>query len=281
MQRAFAVAKRVRTQTAIGAGPVSVAAAAIDVARAVHGDLQRLSCLMIGTGEMGELLAHSLRQAGLGRLIITDTRPARAEAAARALDCHMWPLQALADSAADADIILGCLGSRTPVISAATARRALRKRRNRPIVFIDVAVPGDIDPLADRLDGVFLYSLDDLERLARNGRNARHGEVAMARRIIDEEVAAFFRSRAERAVVPVLARLRDYFETVRSEALVDAGDDAERATRLLVNRLLHDPITRLRKIAAHGSNADCELARFDKMLKRLFDLDDEDSEKSP
>lgn len=278
IQCAFAAAKRIRSETAIGQRAVSVAAAAVEVARGVHGELKRLSCLMIGTGEMGELLAEALREAGLGRLFLTDTRAARAEAAARSLGCHTLPLEGLADAAGAADIIIGCLGSRTPVVSADMARAALRKRRNRPIVFVDTAVPGDIDPLADRLDGVFLYSLDDLERLAREGRAARQSEVETARRIVDEEVASFLLARAERAAVPALARLRNRFEAARVQALADAGCDAEKATRLLVNRLLHEPITRLRKIAACGNDADRELSRFDDMLKRLFDLDDEDSE---
>jgi glutamyl-tRNA reductase len=279
VQCAFAVAKRIRSETVIGEGPVSVAAAAIDLARGVHGDLDRLSCLMIGTGEMGELLAEALRDAGLGRLFVTDTRVERAEAAARALGCHTLPLEGLADDATRADIILGCLGSRTPVVTSDMARAALRKRRNRPIVCIDTAVPGDIDPLADRLDGVFLYTLDDLERVARDGREARESEVEVARRIIDEEVAAFLLTRAERAAVPALARLRGHFETVRAQALVDAGGDAEKATRLLVNRLLHDPIRRLREIAGRGRDADGELSRIEDMVRRLFDIADQDTER--
>ena len=281
VQCAFAVAKRVRTETAIGEGPVSVAAAAIDLARGVHGELDRLSCLMIGTGEMGELLAEALRDAGLGRLYVTDTRAARAEAAARALGCHTLPLEGLADAASRADIILGCLGSRTPVVTSEMTRTALRRRRNRPMVLIDTAVPGDIDPLADRLDGVFLYTLDDLERVARDGRKARESEVKVARGIIDEEVAAFLTARAERAAVPALARLRDHFEDVRAQALTDAGGDADKATRLLVNRLLHDPIRRLREIAARREHGDGELSRIEDMLKRLFDLADQDTDRKP
>jgi glutamyl-tRNA reductase len=279
VQCAFAVAKRIRTETAIGAGPVSVAAAAIEVVRAVHGDLERLSCLMIGTAEIGELLAEALRHAGLGRLFVTDTRAARAEAAARALDCHTLPLEGLADATGTADIILACLGRRTPVVSADMARAALRVRRNRPIVFLDTAVPGDVDPLADRLDGIFLYSLDDLERLARHGRTARENEVGTARRIVEEEVAAFMLTRAERAAIPALARLRTRFESARAQALADAGGDAEKATRLLVNRLLHNPITRLREVARRSGDADRELSRFDDVLKQLFDLNDDDTER--
>ena len=161
------------------------------------------------------------------------------------------------------------------------ARAALRKRRNRPIVLVDTAVPGDIDPLTDLLDGVFLYTLDDLERVARDGRKARESEVDVARRIIDEEVAAFSMARAERAAIPALARLRGHFEDVRAQALIDAGGDADKATRLLVNRLLHDPIRRLREIAGRREDGDGELSRIEDMLKRLFDLADQDSERKP
>ena len=278
VQCAFAVAKQVRSETAIGAGPVSVAAAAIDVVRGVHGDFERLSCLMIGTGEIGELLAEALRRAELGHLYVTDTRAARAEPAARALGCHTLPLEGLADATGRVDIILGSLGGRTPVVSVDMARAALRARRNRPIVVLDTAVPGDIDPLADRLDGVFLYSLDDLERLARGSRTARENEVGTARRIVQAEVTAFMLARAERAAVPALARLRTHFERARAQALADAGGDAEKATRLLVNRLLHGPIARLREVARRGGDADRELSRFEEALRELFNCDDDDTE---
>lgn len=295
MQRSFAVGKQVRTETAIGEGPVSIAAAAIDLTRAVHGDLPRLSGLMIGSGEVGALLAEALRTAGLGRLFITDTRVSRAEALARSLQCHVLPMEGLAEALERADITLGSLGSRTPVVTQAMARAALKRRRNRPLVFVDTAVPGDIDPLADRLDGVFLYTLDDLERVARQGRVAREATVEAAWRIVGEAVAAFTRERAERAAVPALLRLREHFEAVRRRAVVDAGGDAERATRLLVNRLLHGPSLRLRRIAARdapgappgaprgdGPGADAErdreLARMEELLDRLFGTGDEDTD---
>ena len=300
MQRAFAVGKRVRTETAIGEGPVSVAAAAIDLGRGVHGDLARSSGLVIGSGEVGALLAEALCSAGLGRLFVTDSRPARAEALARGLHCHVLPIDGLADALERADITLGALGSRTPIVDVAMAKIALKRRRNRPMVFIDTAVPGDIDPLAERLDGVFLYTLDDLERVARNGRIAREAVVDAARRIVDEALQAFQRERAERAAVPALVRLRAHFERVRRGVLADAGGDPERATELLINRLLHEPSVRLRHIA--GQNADPqrteagpettagtaaetaagrELARIEDLLDRLFGSGDEEHERDP
>ena len=280
MQRAFAVAKRVRTETSIGEGPVSVVAAAVELAQAVHGELDRCSALMVGTGEMGELLAGGLREAGLARLVITDTRPARAEAAARVLQCHTLPIEGLAEAAPSADIIIGCLGGRAPVVTTEMARAALRQRRNRPMVIIDTALPGDIDPLADRLDGVFLYTLDDLERVARDGWKARQEAVDQARIIVDKEVAAFLSERAERAAVPALTRLRAHFEQQRVRALADADGDADKATRLLINRLLHSPTRRLRDIAAQCGSTDCELAQITELLARLFNVSDEDEEEN-
>ena len=279
VQSAFAAAKRVRTETAIGEGPVSVVAAAVELARTVHGDLDRCAGLMIGTGEMGEMLAAGLREAGLARLSITDTRPARAELAARLLGCHTLEFQGLADAMPRADIVLTCLGGRVPVISAEMARAALRLRRHRPMVIIDTGLPGDVDPLADRLDGVFLYTLDDLERVARAGRKTRQEAVEQARRIVADEVAAFLRERSERAAVPALARLRSHFEGVRAQALADAGGDAEKATRLLVNRLLHDPIRRLREIAGRCGEDETELERVGDLLARLFEASGDDEEK--
>lgn len=276
MQRAYAVAKRVRSETSVGAGAVSVATATVDLAKGVLGDLDRSACLMIGTGELGAMLADALRTAGLGRLSVTDTRPARADAVARALGCHALPIEELADWLADADIVLGCLGSRTPAVTAKMTRAALRRRRNRPMVFVDTAIPGDIDPLADRLDALFLYTLDDLERVARDGRVAREGALEAARRIVDEAAAAFLQERAERAAIPALERLRGHFEGVRLQALEDAGGDADRATRLLVNRLLHDPMQRLRHIAGQDERAREELTLIEELLGRLFRAADRD-----
>ena len=280
VQWAFAAAKRVRTETAIGQRPVSVAAAAVDLAEGVHGDLGRSQALLIGTGEMGEVIAAALRAAGLSRLFVTDTHPARAEVAARRFLCHTLPFAGLAEAVGRADIIIGSLGSRTPLVTLEMTRAGLRQRRNRPMVLVDTAIPGDIDPLADRLDGVFLYTLDDLERVARDGRKARESEADAARRIIEEEVSAFLQERAERAAVPALARLRSHFESVRAQALADAGGDAEKATRLLINRLLHDPTRLLREIAGRGDDADLELTRAQDLIRRLFGFD-EDDEREP
>ncbi|MFO1118918.1 MAG: hypothetical protein U1E38_01890 [Rhodospirillales bacterium] len=175
--------------------------------------------------------------------------------------------------------MLACLGSRMPVIQAEMARAALRVRRNRPMVIVDTGLPGDVDPLADRLDGVFLYTPDDLERWrarrpqdAAGCRGSRRGALSPTRS------RAFPRERSERAAVPAPARLRSHFGGVRAQALADAGGDAD-MTRSLVNRLLHDPIRRLREIAGRCGEDETELnawASFSPACSRASGDDDEE-----
>lgn len=280
LQAAYGAAKRVRSETAIGERPVSIAAAAQQIARDLHGDLGRCSALLIGGGEMGELIVRELRAAGLGHLVVTHPNDARADAVARQLACHAAAFTDLSDHLAAADIVVSSLGARRHTVAAAMVQDALRRRRRKPIFLIDAAVPGDIDPGSDRVDGVFLYDLGDLERVAMEGRASRESAAANAQKILDAEVDAFVRARAERAAVPALVRLRQHFEAARAQALADAGGDAEKATRLLINRLLHDPSHTLRALAtqamaagAAGAHSDgVDLATAEKALQRLFRL---------
>lgn len=271
MQAAYEVAKRVRSETGIAQRPVSIAAAAVELARDLHGSLGRCRGLLLGTGEIGLLLAETLRASGLEDLIVIHPQDARAEAAAETLSCHLAPFAALAERLAEADIMISALGSRQYVVSAAMLRAALKRRRNRPVFVVDAAVPGDVDPGIDRLDAAFRYTLDDLEGVAMRGRALRESEVSAAETLIDEALEAFVRGRAERAAAPLLAALRRHFEAARVQAVRDAGGDADKATRLLVSRLLHGPSEALRAIAAEGDDA-AGLEAVERILDRLFDL---------
>ncbi|MGZ8329292.1 MAG: glutamyl-tRNA reductase [Allosphingosinicella sp.] len=274
VQAAFAAAKQARTRTAIGRAPVSLLAAATGLIERVHGDLRHVRGLIVGMSEIGEMIADGMRSARLAHLSVAHPDPARAEAAARLLDCHVaaYPLEVA--ELARADVVIACLGARRHVISPELVKALLRARRYQPILLIDTAVPGDVDPAVDAVDAAFLYTLDDLEKVARVGLEAREKAAADARAIIDAEVQAFLRRRVERAAVPVLDALRRHFEASRQAALADAGGDAEKATRLLINRLLHAPSTALRSAAAGtGANA-AELDDFARALRTLFALDD-------
>jgi glutamyl-tRNA reductase len=273
LQAAYAAAKRVRTETAVGEGPVSIAAAAVQLARNVHGDLARCSGLLVGLGEMGELMSEQLRAAGLGRLTVTAPSPSRCEALARHLTCHRAPFEALASSLVDADIVIAALGNGVRTVGVEMMREALRRRRHRPVFLIDAAIPGDLEPAVNELDDAFLYDLDDLERVALQGRVSREAAAAAAWSIVDEELVAWRRGLAERDAVPAVVALRRHFEATRSGVLANGSQDAAAATRLLVGRLLHAPSEVLREIAsAEGSDQAAAAAR---LLRRLFRLDGE------
>jgi len=269
LQAAFAVAKRIRSDTAIGEGPVSIAAAAVQLARDLHGDLSGCVGLLVGAGDMGELVAESLLAAGLGSLTVTAPRASRAEAVAQTLDGHVAPFEEFRDLLAGADIVLACVGSRSVAITAEAVGLALRKRRRKPIFLVDAGIPGDVEPAVNRLEGAFLYDLADLERVALRGRTTREQAARAARAILDEEVAGFLRGRAARAAVPAIVALRARFDEFRDGALAEAGGDAAEATRLLVNRLLHAPSEEMKGIAAEGA----EWQAMEKMLRKLFRLE--------
>ncbi|MDP6604113.1 MAG: glutamyl-tRNA reductase [Rhodospirillales bacterium] len=283
LQAAYSAADRARAETGIGEGPVSLSASAIRVARDLHGALERSAALLVGTGDMGELIAKDLLAAGLGRLVVAHPNEARAEALARALDCHEAPFDALDDALAHADIVLCALGARHYTIAADAVTRALARRRRRPVLFVDAAIPGDVDPDIDSIDGAFRYDLADLERAAMDGRADRRADTEAAWRIVDDAVAEFVRNRGGRVAVPAMLRLRRHFEEMRRRVLAEAPDDAEKATRLLVDRILRAPSETMREIATKPQNERPDApggvawSTVEGVLVRLFRLEDPDT----
>jgi glutamyl-tRNA reductase len=279
LQAAYGAAKRVRNETAIGHHPVSMAAAAVQAARDLHGNLANVMGVLIGAADMGVTIAEQFVAGGLGDLTVIHPREKRADAIARQLGCHVSTIDRMADAIADADIIISAIGTRRRVLDADMVRAAGRRRRHKPVLIIDAAVPGDVDPAVNRIDEAFLYDLDDLERVALRGLASRDAEADVAWRIIDEEVGAFKRGRAERVAVPVLTLLREHFEETRRLVLEIAPDEAEKASRLLINRLLHRPSETLRDMASGTevqeqltgtSETDWEAA--ERLLRHLFRL---------
>lgn len=262
LQAAFAGAKRVRSETAIGERPVSLASAAAQLIRDVHGAAERCAALLVGTGEMGEMMLEHLKGAGLRRMTVAAPNPARAAEVAQRLGGHVATLAALEASLAAADLVVTACGTGQVLVTAAMVADALRQRRRRPVLLIDLGVPADVDRAVDALDDVFRYDLDDLERITLSGRATREAAAAEAWAILDQELAAFTRARAEREAVPAIAALRAHVEALRRQALAEAGGDAARATELLMNRLLHAPSEALRRLAASGADGDAVLRAF-------------------
>jgi glutamyl-tRNA reductase len=270
MAAAYAAAKRVRSETPVAERPVSIASAAVQLARDLHGALSSSTALLIGSGDMGELVAEHLLGAGISRLIVSTQRISRAEAIAERLKCHAAPYEKLSESLVDADIVVTAVGSRQTVLSSEQVTSALRARRRKPIFLVDVAMPGDIEPAVNRIDGAFLYDLNDLERLAMEGRAGREQAAAAGFAIIDAMAEDYRREKAGRLAVPALILLREHFEKLRLQAISESGGDAEKATRLLVNRLLHDP-SEMMKLMAGG---DARWPAAEELLRRLFRLEE-------
>ncbi len=272
LQAAYAAAKRVRAETSIGAGPVSIAAAAVQLARDVHGDLDRCAGLWIVGGDMGEVIAEHILAGGLGRLTVGAAVASRAEAVARRYRAHHAPLDRLAELLVEADIVITSLGTGEVVITAEAMAAALAARRRRPVFVIDVAVPSDVAPAVNDLEGAFLYDLDDLEGIAHRNRAGRDTAAIAAKDLIDAEVSSYILSRAGRVAAPTIAALRRHFEAARDDVLDQApGADAEEATRRLINRLLHEPSRGLDELARSGASGEAE-----RLLRRLFGLAAED-----
>ena len=270
MDAAYSTAKRVRSETPVAERPVSIASAAVQLAKDLHGELSSSTALLVGAGDMGELVAEHLLAAGIVRLVVSAPRISRAEAIAERLKCHAAPFENLSSSLADADIVVTAVGGRQTVLSSEQVTQALRQRRRKPIFLVDTAMPGDIEPAVNRIDGAFLYDLADLERLAMEGRASREQAAAAGYAIVDEAVKDFMRGRAERSAVPAIILLREHFENLRMQAISESGDDAEKATRLLINRLLHDPSEIMKRMA--GGDAGWPAA--EELLKQLFRLEE-------
>jgi glutamyl-tRNA reductase len=273
MQAAYAAAKRVRSETEIAERSVTLASGAMQIARDLHGDLSGSTGLILGLGDMGDLIGGQLRLAGLAGTVLTGPSR-RTEAEARRMGCNFVPFDDLEEALADADIVVTAAGTGRFLITVEGMEQALRRRKRRPVLILDGGVPADVEPAVHDLDGAFVYTLDDLEQVAREGRANREAAAAEAWKIVEAEADGWRRSRAERDAVPTLVSLRNRFEAMRDEILAaDPNADAAEATRRLVNRLLHRPSEALRELAAEsGDEAEKQAAA--RMVARLFGLQD-------
>ncbi len=270
-QGAFQLAKRVRSQTRIGEGAVSVAAAAVRIAGDLHGDLSRRRGLVIGLGDVAEVMIEQFERAGLTDFDMTGPSR-RTERTALRQGRHFVPYDRLADALAASDVVVTAGGLGRYLVAPGVMDQALARRRRRPILLLDCGVPQDVDPETDALEEVFLYTLADIERLAERGQLDRKAEAEEAARMAEAAVIEWRRAQAEREGIPALLALREHFETARADILArHPRADADEATRLLINRLLHRPSEALRDIAGEGGAADLrDTVTVNRVLARLF-----------
>lgn len=261
-QHSFSIAKRVRTETAIGRHPVSVAYCAVRLAQESFTDLANATVLLIGAGETIELALRHLEQAGTGRILIANRTVANAQALAQRSGAFVLPLSDLDRHLHEADIVISATGSQHRVLERAQVAAALKLRRRRPMFLLDLAVPRDIDPDCAKLEDAFLYAVDDLRQIIERNLDQRRAGAREAEVLIDLQVDHYLTwLRAQSSTGP-LRRLRADGEQMRQEALAKAraelaaGRPAEEVLDLLAhtltNRLLHAPSARLRAAAEQG-----------------------------
>ncbi len=281
LQTTFAVAKRVRSETAIGASAVSVASAGVRLARRIFTGFHQHTALLVGAGDMIELAARHLHAQGLGHMIIANRSLDRAERIASRFQASAIALDALPAHLDQADIVVSSTASPGHVIGFDAVRSALEARRHRPMFMLDLAVPRDIDPRIAELEDVYLFTLDDLRGVVDDNVRARQEEAAVARRLIAGEVEQFVASLKVRDAAPLIKSLRGQSEAVRKQTLEQArrllASGQEPATVLeflattLTNRLLHAPSVALREAATQGDDALAAAAA------RLFQLNRDES----
>ena len=258
-QRSFAVAKEVRSTTAIGTQSVSMAAAAVRLAERIYPSLSDTNVLLIGAGEMIELTATHFAAQSPKSITVANRTVERAQGLASRFLGNSMRLADLPNELAKFDIVISCTASSLPLVGKGLIERALKTRRRKPMFMVDLAVPRDIEPEAGQLDDVYLYTVDDLGELVREGMDARRGAVDQAEAIIDSRVQGFMHWLQARESSPLIKRLREQAELARASELerafkgIEQGRDPrevlEHLSRSLTNKLLHNPTAALNQAA--------------------------------
>ncbi|HUP39394.1 MAG TPA: glutamyl-tRNA reductase [Vicinamibacterales bacterium] len=275
---AFATGKRVRSETALAEGAVSVSYAAVELARKIFGNLKGRTVVVIGAGEMGKLTAVHMQSQGIGRLIITSRTAAHASALAQSIGGSAMPWEALSTTLVEADILITATGASMPIISRQLIAQTMKARRQRPLFIIDIAVPRDVEGDAGDLEQVFLYNIDDLQAVVQENISKRGTEASEAEKIIAQEVARFTTWLNSRGAVPTIVALRHRFESIRQSELrrlepkmaslpPEARARVDEITRLFMEKLLINPTEQLKS----ASDADT-VATYSDALTRLFGL---------
>lgn len=277
-QATFSTAKTVRTDTAIGENPVSVAFAAVSLARQIFSSLSRSQALLIGAGETITLVARHLHEQGVKRIVVANRTLERASLLAEQFGAHAVLLADIPDELVNSDIVISSTASQLPILGKGAVERALKQRKHKPIFMVDIAVPRDIEPEVGELDDVYLYTVDDLHDVVEENLKSRQGAAQAAEELVSGGVDEFMQRLRELAAVDVLRAYRQQAERLRDEELAKAQrmlvnggapeDVLAQLARGLTNKLLHAPSVQLKKLSADG--------RFDALAvaQELFALDE-------
>jgi glutamyl-tRNA reductase len=269
---ALQTGKRVRSETAIGAGNASVSSVAVTLARDVVGDLSQRHVVVIGAGETSELTARALSEQGVRTIFVANRHADRARSIAERFGGHVSSLDELPQQLAQADIVVASTASPHPIITADELAVVMQERAGRPLVLIDIAVPRDVEPACAELDGVTLYDMDDLASVVARNRRVREAERVQAEEVVEEEIQRFARWMGTLDVLPTIAALREHGNEIVEQVLDENAGRWEGATvrdrerieavaRTVMQRLLHEPTLRLKALDRRGGHGRVQLAR--------------------
>jgi len=282
LDRAFAVAKRVRSETGISQSAVSISYAAVELARKIFGDLTGKTVMIIGASKMGELAAKHLKRNGVASVLVTNRTFERAVEVAKVFEGAAIPFEHFLDHIDRADIVISSTGAPHFIITKPMAEQIIRNRRNKPVFFIDIAVPRDIDDAVNSIDNAFLYNIDDLQQVIDANMKERMKEAGRAEEIVDLEVRSFCVRMQARDVAPTIVLLRDTWEKVRRDEIerhrkllrnlpadqqTAALNALDQVTQSLMNKLLHHPIALLKEMSS-----DPQGEELIQLLRKIFNI---------
>lgn len=270
-QQVFSTAKRIRTETGIGSHPVSVAYAAVSLARHIFADLSKSRVLLIGAGEMITLVARHLYEQRVANIVVANRTLERGEAIADEVRGQAILLEELPRHLESVDIVITCTASPLPILGKGMVERALKKRRHRPIFMVDIAVPRDVEPEVGKLNDVYLYTVDDLQETIDSNVRQRQEAAQAAEKLIDESVHRFQREQNALEAVDTLKTWREHnrelaqAELARAQAQLENGQPAsevlQRFQHALMNKLMHQPSVALKRFAEEKNYSALESAR--------------------
>lgn len=282
IKKAISVAKRVRTETRLAEGAVSISSAAVELAKKIFGDLNGKNVMLLGAGEMAELAAQHLLGNGVKNIMVANRTFERAEELAKEFKGDAIRFEHFPDALLMVDILICATGASHYVVKRDMVSRALKERRNKPIFMIDISNPRNIDPEVDKIDNVYLYDIDDLQSKVNVNTEGRAKEAEKAEEIVTQEVETYLQWERALDAVPTIVDLREKVEDVRKRELEKTlgslngiSEDQKRAVDLMsqsiVNKLLHAPLVILKQAASNPGNGDNTIA----IARRLFNLDKE------
>jgi len=280
VSHALAVARRVRRETAIGSSAVSVSYAAVELAKKIFGSLHGKTIFVIGAGKMSELAAKHLLRSGASAIFVSNRTYERAQELAQAFHGTAVHFEELFENINQADIVISSTGAPHFVITKERAQKLLAARRNRPIFFVDIAVPRDVEPSVNELDNAFVYDIDDLEQVVEANRHEREREAARAEKIIEEEMSRLGRRLATKELAPTIAAIEGHLNQIRESELErysgrlssltpDQRQAVEALTRGIQNKILRGPLLELKGVADQP-----EHGNIVRLIRRIFGVED-------